>query len=226
MFNFLTDDQLRFWEMIMIPAFKSTFQILIITTILGTILGFLVAVVLIVTDKDGIHPNKFIYSIFDFIVNVIRSFPFVILMVFLLPFTKKIAGTSFGIKAALVPLTVSATAFIAKLIESAMKEVDEELLEAMKSFGISDFHLIFGVILSEALPAIISGVIIATIAILGSTTVAGTMGAGGIGSVAITFGYQSFNETVMYTTAIILVIMVQIIQWVGNYVYKKMKRDV
>ncbi|MCC3868865.1 methionine ABC transporter permease [Terrisporobacter mayombei] len=226
MLNFLPEGQRSFWEMIMIPALRSTMQILIIATILATILGLLIAVILIVTCKDGIRPNKVIYGIVDFVVNVIRSFPFIILMVFLLPFTKSIVGTSFGVKAALVPITVSATAFIAKLIEGAMKEVDPQLVEAMRSFGISDFHLIFGVMLSEALPAIISGVIIATIAILGSTAMAGTMGAGGIGSVAVTYGYQSFNKKVMFTTTIILIFMVQSIQLIGNCVYKKMKKDV
>lgn len=223
MFGFLTGYQKNFWKMIMIPAFSSTIEMVVITTILATILAFLIAVILVVTNKDGIHPNKVIYQIVAFVVNVIRSFPFVILMVFLLPITKSIAGTSFGVKAAVIPLTVSATAFIARLIENAMKEVDPGLIEAMKSFGISDFHLIFHVMLSEAMPAIISGIILATIAILGSTAMAGTMGAGGIGSVAITYGYQSFNDKVMYITAGILVIMVQCIQSIGNWIYRKMK---
>ncbi|SCG82097.1 putative D-methionine transport system permease protein metI [Proteiniborus sp. DW1] len=223
MFDFLSDYQKNFWKMIMIPAFSSTIQIVLITTILSTILGFIIAVILVITNKDGLHPNKFIYQVLSFVVNVVRSFPFVILMIFLLPFTKSLVGTSFGVKAAVVPLTVSATAFIARLIESAMQEVDKDLIEAMQSFGISDKHIIFGVIVSEATPAIISGVIIATIAILGSTAMAGTMGAGGIGSVAITYGYQSFNKKVMYMTAFILVIMVQGIQTIGNWLYKKMK---
>jgi D-methionine transport system permease protein len=223
MFNFLSEYQKNFWKMIMIPAFSSTIQMVVITTLLATMLAFLIAVILLVTNEDGIHPNKIIYHIIAFIVNVIRSFPFVILMVFLLPFTKSITGTSFGVKAALVPLTVSAAAFIARLIENAMKEVDPGLIEAMKSFGISDFQVIFNVMLSEAIPAIISGIILATIAILGSTAMAGTMGAGGIGSVAITYGYQSFNDKVMYLTAAILVIMVQGIQGIGNLIYRKMK---
>jgi D-methionine transport system permease protein len=213
----------NFWKMIMFPAFKYTFQMVTITTILGTILGALVAVILIVTNKNGMHPNKIIYQIIAFVVNAIRSFPFIILMVFLLPFTKRVMGTSIGVKAAIVPLTVSATAFIAKLIESAMQEVDPALIEAMKSFGLSDIQLVCNVILSEATPAIISGVILATIAILGSTAMAGTMGAGGIGSTAIVYGYQSFNYEIMYTIAFILIIFVQTIQGVGNFVYRKMK---
>lgn len=223
MFGFLTDYQKNFWKMIMIPAFSSTIEMVVSTTVLATILGFLIAVMLLVTNKDGTHPNSVIYQIIAFIVNVIRSFPFVILMVFLLPFTESITGTSFGVKAALIPLTIYATAFIARLIENAMKEVDPGLIEAMKSFGISDFQVIYNVMLSEAVPAIISGIILATIAILGSTAMAGTMGAGGIGAVAITYGYESFNNKVMYLTAAILVIMVQGIQVIGNWIYRKMK---
>jgi len=223
MFDFLTEYQKNFWQMIMIPAFSSTIEMVAITTILATIFAFLIAVILLVTNEGGIHPNKAVYQVIAFIVNVIRSFPFVILMVFLLPFTRTITGTSFGVKAALIPLIVSATAFIARLIENAMKEVDPELIEAMKSFGISDFNVIFNVMLSEAVPAIISGIILATITILGATAMAGTMGAGGIGAVAITYGYQSFNDKVMYLTAAILVIMVQGIQGIGNWIYRRMK---
>nr|WP_307998555.1 methionine ABC transporter permease [uncultured Merdimonas sp.] len=213
----------NFWQMIMLPAFRDTFLMLIITTICGTILGAVVAVVLLVTNKNGIYPNRVIYELMSFVVNVVRSFPFVVLMVFLLPFTKAVMGTSIGVRAAVVPLTVSATAFIAKLIENAMQEVDPALIEAMRSFGISDLQLISQVILSEALPAIVSGIILATISILGATAMAGTMGAGGIGSAALIYGYQSFNYEVMYTIAFILVIFVEAIQGIGNLVYRKLK---
>lgn len=223
MSRFLTEYQLNFWERILAPAFVATIQMVIITTILGTVFGFLVAVILLVTDEDGIRPNRFIYGLFSFIVNVIRSFPFLILMIFLLPFTKLIAGTSIGVRAAVVPLIVSATAFIAKLIVNAMQEVDKGLIEAMKSFGISEAQVVFRVMFSEALPSIISGVILAMVAILGSTAMAGAMGAGGIGSVAITYGYQKFNEVVMILTAGILIVFVQLIETVGKWVYRKMK---
>ena len=142
----------------------------------------------------------------------------------MLPVTKAIVGTAIGVKAAIVPLTVSAAAFIAKLVESALQEVDPELVEAMRSFGLRDRQVVFRVMFSEAMPAIVSGVIIATIAILSATAVAGAVGAGGIGSVALTYGYQSFNYTVMYITVISLIIMVQLIQWIGNAVYRKMKQ--
>ena len=125
--------------------------------------------------------NRFVYRILSFIVNVVRSFPVIILIVFMLPVTKLIVGTSIGVAAAVVPLTVSATAFIAKLIESSLQEVDKELVEAMHSFGLSDAQVIFKVMFSEALPSMLSGVIIATISILSATAVAGAVGAGGLG---------------------------------------------
>ncbi len=221
--RFLPEYQLNFWERILAPAFWATVQMVVVTTILGTVFGFFLAVVLLITDQDGIHPNRFVYGLFNFIVNVIRSFPFLILMVFLLPFTKWIAGTSIGVRAAVVPLVVSASAFIAKLIVNAMQEVDRGLIEAMKSFGISEVQVVFRVMLSEALPSIISGIILAMVAILGSTAMAGTMGAGGIGNVAITYGYQKFNYVVMFLMAALLVLFVELIEMVGKWVYRKMK---
>lgn len=186
-------------------------------------LGFLVAVLLLTTNKDGIHPNKAVYGVTSLLVNMVRSFPFLILMVLLLPFTKLLVGTSIGVKAACVPLVVSATAFIAKLIENAMQEVDRGLVEAMKSFGISERQLVFGVMFSEALPAIISGIILAMISILGATAMAGAMGAGGIGAVALQYGYQKFDDGVMFLTVVILLVLVQLIEAIGRLVYRKMK---
>lgn len=221
--NLLTDYQQAFWDRILLPAFTATFQMLFVSTTISTVLGLLVAVILVITNQSGLHPNRIVYSIISFIVNVIRSFPFIILIVFILPFTKMIVGTSIGVKAAIVPLVIAATAFISKIIENALQEVDADLLEAMRSFGITDRQLIFKVMFSEAMPAIISGIILATIAILGTTAMAGAVGAGGIGSVALTYGYQSFNTGVMLMTVIILITLVQGIQSFGNLVYRKMK---
>ncbi len=221
--QFLTEYQINFWNRILGPAFEATFQMVGITTVFGTIFGFLVAVVLLMTDKDGIHPNKYIYGTVIFLVNVVRSFPFLILMVFLLPFTKLVMGTSIGVKAAVVPLIVAATAFIAKLIENAMQEVDKGLIEAMKSFGLTETQVVFRVMLSEAMPAIISGVILAMISILGCTAMAGAMGAGGIGNVALVYGYQKFEYGVMSLCAGILLVFVEIIEYAGKWVYRKLK---
>lgn len=223
MLDFLSDYQLNFLDKILLPAIKATFEMLIYSTILSVIFGFFVGVLLVITNKGGILENRIVYRILSFVVNVVRSFPVIILIVFMLPVTKLIVGTSIGVAAAVVPLTVSATAFIAKLIESSLQEVDKELVEAMHSFGLSDAQVIFKVMFSEALPSMLSGVIIATISILSATAVAGAVGAGGLGSVAITYGYQSFNDTVMYITVGILIILVQVIQSVGDWVYRKMK---
>lgn len=223
MSQFLTEYQINFWERVLSPAFVDTIQMVVITTVFGTVFGFFIAVVLLVTNRDGIRPNRFIYGIVSFLVNVIRSFPFLILMILLLPFTKFVAGTSIGVRAAVVPLIVAASAFIAKLIENAMQEVDRGLIEAMKSFGISEAQVVFRVMLSEALPSIISGVILAMVSILGCTAMAGAMGAGGIGSVAITYGYQKFNYVVMGLTVFILILFVEIIEAIGKWVYRKMK---
>jgi D-methionine transport system permease protein len=221
--NFLTEYQELFLQRVLLPALSATFQMLIVSTVISSALGFLVAVLLVVTNKDGIIENKFIYTIVGFLVNVIRSFPFIILVVFILPFTKALVGSSIGVKAAIVPLVVAATAFIAKIIENALQEVDKDLLKAMKSFGLSDGQLIFRVMFSEAMPSIISGVILATVAILGSTAMAGALGAGGIGAVALTYGYQRFDKPVMFLTVAILIIVVQLIQALGNFVYRKLK---
>ena len=223
MSRFLTEYQLNFWERVLSPAFLDTIEMVAITTLFGTIFGFLIAVILLVSNKDGIRPNKYIYGVVSFLVNVIRSFPFLILMILLLPFTKLVAGTSIGVRAAVVPLIVSAAAFIAKLIENAMQEVDRGLIEAMKSFGISEAQVVFRVMLTEALPSIISGIILAMVSILGCTAMAGAMGAVGIGSVAITYGYQKFNYPVMGLTVAILIIFVEIIEAIGKWVYRKMK---
>lgn len=223
MLNFLTEYQMSFLQRVLLPGLWATLQMLITTTVISAALGLLFAVLLVITNKEGMFANKYVYAILSFIINVVRSFPFIILVVSILPFTKALVGVSIGVKAAIVPLVVAATAFIAKIIENALQEVDKDLLKAMKSFGLSDGQLIFRVMFSEALPSIISGVILATVSILGCTAMAGTLGAGGIGSVAITYGYQSFNTPVMVLTVVILIIMVQVIQGLGNFVYRKLK---
>ncbi|WP_250229719.1 methionine ABC transporter permease [Anaeropeptidivorans aminofermentans] len=205
------------------PALLSTLKMLLIASFLSAILGCILAILLIVTNKDGLRPRPHIYNILDTIVNIIRSFPFIILIVAIIPFTRFIAGTSIGIKGAVVPLTIAATPFMARVIEGSLKEVDKSLIEAAKSFGASDWQIIFKVMFVEAIPSIISGLCLAIVNLLGATAMAGAVGAGGLGAVAITYGYQSFNDQVMYLVVIVLIIMVQCIQLAGNYLYKKLK---
>lgn len=193
----------------------------IIATVLSTFFGFVLAITLTVTDKDGLKPNRAIYRFLDFIINIVRSFPFIILIVAILPLTRLVVGTSIGVNAAIVPLVIAASPFLARLIEGSLNEVDKGLIEAAKSFGASDMQIIFKIMIKEAVPSLISVITVAVINILGATAMAGAVGAGGLGAVALAYGYQSFNEVVMYGTVFVLIILVQIIQLSGNFLYKK-----
>ncbi|MDU2196939.1 MAG: methionine ABC transporter permease [Peptostreptococcaceae bacterium] len=213
---------LEFVENILLEALGQTLYMTIIATVLATIIGFIIAIILVVTDEKGLRPNKQINTVLGAIINTVRSFPFIILIVAIIPFTRMIVGTSIGVDAALVPLTIGAAPFIARVIESALKEVDRGLIEAAKSFGASDFQIIFKVMIKEALPSIVSGITLSTISILGYTAMAGSVGAGGLGAVALTYGHQRFDTQAMIYTVVTLIIIVQVIQYLGNLAYKKL----
>lgn len=206
----------------MIKATIETIYMVIGSTFFSVILGFIPAIILTLTAPDGLKPNKIIYSILDFIVNVFRSFPFIILMIIVIPVTRAIAGKAIGTTAALVPLTISAIPFVARVIESALRGVDQGLIEAAKSFGASDWQIIFRVYLKEALPSILSGITLTMISLIGYSAMGGAIGAGGLGDVAIRKGYQGYNFSYLVVTGIILIIFVQVIQTVGNYLFKKL----
>lgn len=192
------------------------------STFFSVVLGFIPAVVLTLTADDGLRPHKLIYSVLDFIVNTLRSFPFIILMIIVIPITRAIAGKAIGTTAAIVPLTISAIPFVARVIESALRGVDPGLIEAARSFGASDFQIIVRVYIKEAIPAIISGITLTMISLIGYSAMGGAIGAGGLGDVAIRKGYQGYNFTYLLVTSIILIVFVQIIQSVGNYLFKKL----
>ncbi|GFI51349.1 methionine ABC transporter permease [Lachnospiraceae bacterium 62-26] len=210
-------------QMIIVPAFFDTLKMLLISGILSTIFGFVFGVILIVTEKDGLYENIVLNRILDFIVNTIRSFPFIILMVSIIPFTRLIIGSSIGDTAALVPLTVACTPFMARIFQNSFKEVDPALIEAAQSFGASKWQIVFKVMLKESVPSIISGLCLAIINLLGATAMAGAVGAGGLGAVALTYGYQNFNQKIMYSICLILIILVAVIQYFGDWIYKKLK---
>lgn len=207
---------------LILESLRETLVMVIPSTIFSLILGFIFAMILIVTSDNGLKPNKIIFNILDFIVNILRSFPFLILMVALIPLTKFIVGKSIGEVAAIVPLTIASTPFVTRVIESALKEVDNGVIEAAKSFGASNTQIIFKVILKESVPAIISGVTLTVISLIGYSAMAGTIGAGGLGDLAIRYGYQRFQTDIMVATIIVLIIIVQLLQMVGNYFYKKL----
>lgn len=207
---------------ILIPATKETLIMVSISTVFAVIIGMILAMILVLTDEDGPKPNKFVYKTLDILINVFRSFPFVILMFVVVPLTIKIVGKSYGTSAAIVPLTIAAAPFVARIIESALKDVDKGVIEAAKSLGATKSQIIFKIMLKEALPAIASGIVLTIISVIGYSAMAGAVGGGGLGNAAINYGYTRYNSTVMWITVAIIVVIVQAIQSLGNYIYKKL----
>lgn len=208
---------------IILPELFNSIYMVFFATVFSTILGLILAIILVVTAPKGLIPQAFIHSFLNMLVNGIRSFPFIILIVAIIPFTRIIVGTSIGVNAAIIPLVIAGTAFIARIMESNLQEVDQALIEAAQSFGASNFQIIFKVMIPESLPSAVSGVTIAVIAILGNSAMAGAVGAGGLGAVALTHGYANFNSFIMYGTVVILIIVVIFIQSFGNLLYKRLK---
>lgn len=208
---------------IVMPEFSKTLFMVFSATVLSAAIGFMLAILLTVSHKDGLKPNRYLYQVLDTTINIVRSFPFIILIVAIIPLTRAIVGTSIGEKAAIVPLTIAGAPFIARLVEGSLREVDKELIQAAKSFGASNFQIVFRIMIPEAVPSIISGITLAIVAILGCTAMAGAVGAGGLGAVAITYGYANFDNTIMYGTVFFLILLVQVIQSAGNYLYKILK---
>ncbi|QKF83088.1 methionine ABC transporter permease [Halarcobacter ebronensis] len=209
---------------ILLPALVETIYMSFVSTFFAVVIGFIFAIVLILTSKGGLKENLKIYSVLDVIINTFRSFPFIILMIVLFPLTKFLIGKSIGTTAAIIPLTIGAAPFIARLIESALKEVEEGVIEAAKSFGASDWQIIFKVMLVEALPSIISAITLTLITVIGFSAMAGAVGGGGLGDVAIKYGYYRFQTDTMIYTVIILIVLVQVVQTLGDYLYKITKK--
>ena len=208
---------------ILLKAFNQTLIMVFFSTVFSVLLGGILAIILVMTGPKGIKENKGLFKILDGIINILRSFPFIILMVAIIPLTRAImGGKSTGTPAAIVPLTIAAAPFVARIIEGALKEVDNGVIEAAKSFGASDFHIIFKVMFKEAVPSIISGLTLAIINIIGYSAMAGSIGAGGLGDLAIRYGYQRYQTDVMIVTVIVLIIIVQLLQGLGDYFYKKL----
>lgn len=194
------------------------------STIISYLLGLPMGIILTVTDKEGIKPNAFIYRIFDFISNVVRSIPFLILLILMIPLTRLIVGKSYGSTATIIPLVATATPYIARLVESSLKEVDKGVIEAAKSMGASNFDIVFRVLLVEARTSLIMGATIATGTILGYSAMAGTVGGGGLGDIAVRYGYYRWQTDIMIVTVILIIILFQIFQNVGMITANRLNR--
>ncbi|MDO4299247.1 MAG: methionine ABC transporter permease [Lachnospiraceae bacterium] len=210
--------------LMLVEGTGATLYMTLVSTLFGYLLGLPMGIVLTVTDREGIRPNQMIYKILDFIVNVIRSIPFLILLILVIPLTRAIVGKSYGSSATIVPLVIAAAPFIARMVESSLKEVDKGVIEAAQSMGASNLTIIWKVLLAEARTSLLVGVTIATGTILGYSAMAGAVGGGGLGDIAIRYGYHRYQTDIMVMTIVVLVVLVQILQYLGMLLSKKLDR--
>lgn len=205
----------KYSELLVQGTIDTTVMVLA-STIGAYVIGIVVGTLLTVLSPTGLRPNRVAYAILGWIVNMARSLPFIILLVFLIPTTRLVVGTTLGVPAAVFPLIVSAGPYVARMVESSEAEVDRGLIEAAESMGASTWEIITKVYLREGLPSLLRGLPIVIITILGYTAMAGTVGAGGLGDIAIRYGYQRYQDDVMLATIVILIVMVQVIQSLCN----------
>ena len=208
----------------LIQGFGESLYMALLSTFLGYLFGLPLGIILTVTDKKGIRPNMPVYKVLDFVINIMRSVPFLILLIVVMPFTKALVGKTYGTTATVVPLTLAAAPFIARMVESSLNEVDEGVIEAAKSMGASNWGIIFHVMLVEARISLIVGVTISFGTILGYSAMAGTVGGGGLGDIAIRYGYYRYEADIMIVSVIILVAIVQVLQTLGMILAKKLDR--
>jgi len=213
------------WGDTIAEAAVQTLQMTFISLAFSVVLGIPLGVVLVLTRPSGRWENRWLFAVLNALINMIRSIPFIILLFFILPFTKLLVGTSIGIKGAIVPLVVYTAPYIARLMESALLEVDRGVLEAFEAMGISTGKIIWHVLIREARPAIVLGLTIATIGLIGATAMAGLVGAGGLGDLAYRFGFLRYETDVMWATMILLILLVQGLQTMGNHLAARLRKD-
>ena len=210
---------------LLIKSFGETCYMVAASTIISTLIGLPLGVILTVTRKGHILENAPVNAVLGAIVNATRSTPFIILMVAIIPLTRIIVGSSIGTTAAIVPLTISAAHFIARIIESSLLEIDHGVIEAAQAMGASPLQIVNKVLLPEALHSIVLGITLAIISLIGYSAMAGALGGGGLGDLAIRYGYQRFRVDIMIATVVVLIAQVQIVQSCGNYISKKLNKN-
>jgi len=201
-----------------------TLYMTLTSTIMAYVIGLPLGIALVVTAKEGLRPKAAVYKVLDFLVNITRSVPFLILLILVIPLTRLIAGKSYGATATIVPLTIAAAPFIARLVESSLLEVDKGVIEAAQSMGASLRTIVCKVLLAEAKTSLIVGATIALGTILGYSAMAGVVGGGGLGDIAIRYGYYRYQSDIMWVTVILLVLLVQILQVIGTKLSKKLDK--
>ena len=207
-------------EMLLVGVWDTLYMTLV-ATFFSYVFGLVMGVVLVVCRKDGIRPNALVYGVLDVVVNLTRSFPFLILMIAVIPFTRFLVGTTIGNNATVVPLVLAAAPFVARLVESSLLEVDGGVVEAAQSMGASTWQIIRKVLLPEALPSLINGSAVSAITLLGYSAMSGAVGGGGLGKLAIMYGYNRYQTDIMVMTVVLLIIIVQAFQSFGNWATRR-----
>lgn len=208
----------------LIKGVGETLYMTIFSTFLGYLFGLPMGVLLTVTDKNGLKPNAVVYKVLDVIANIVRSIPFLILLILLIPFTRFVVGKSYGSTATVVSLTVAAIPFIARMVESSLKEVDAGVIEAAKAMGASNLRIVWKVLLVEGRTSLISGATIAIGTILGYSAMAGSVGGGGLGDIAVRYGYYRYQTDIMLVTVVLLILLVQVFQTVGMFIANRLDK--
>ena len=209
---------------LILEGLRDTLYMVLASTAMGYAIGLPLGVLLAVTDTDGISPRPVLYKLLDIIVNILRSVPFLILLIMLIPITKFLVGKSYGVAGTIPPLTIAAAPMIARLVEGSLKEVDKGVIEAAQSMGASKWTIITKVLIGEARISLLVGVTIALGAILGYSAMAGVVGGGGLGDIAIRYGYYRWETKIMLITVAVLVVLMQVLQMIGNILSKKLDR--
>lgn len=214
---------MRYLPTVIIPAIGDTLKMVIISAILSICFGVILGIILIMTTENGLSPHPVIHSVLGKITDIVRSFPMMILIVAIAPITRFFIGTKIGVKAAIFAITLGSTPFATRMTENSLNTVDPQLVKMARAIGASKLQIIFKVMLVEALPTLISNFTIMMINMLNTSAMAGAVGAGGLGAVALTYGYQRFDYMIMYFIVIILIFLVMLIQGIGNKLYKLTK---
>lgn len=209
---------------VMLEALQETLFMTIISLLMAVIIGLCIGILLYLTKKDGLYPNTIIHRILDFIINILRAIPFIILLIILVPVTKVLMGTMLGAKAALPSLILSSAPFYARMCMIALSEVDKGTIEASKAMGATNFQIITKVLLPEAKPALLSSITVMAISLIGYTAMAGAIGAGGLGNLAYLYGYSRGDWSIVYVATLFIIVIVFMIQGIGDYVVKKVDK--
>ncbi|WDM22953.1 methionine ABC transporter permease [Paenibacillus polymyxa] len=212
-----------FWLKV-VEATGETLLMVVVTLVFASILGLMIGLLLYVTRKGSLFENKFVFMFLNLLINIIRPIPFIIFLVAISPFTRLIMGTTIGTSAAIFPMTIVAAFAVARIVENNLVSIDPGMIEAAKALGATPFQIITGVLIREALGPLILGLTFITVALIDFSAMAGTVGGGGLGNLAMTYGYQRFDTSVMIVTIVLLIIFVQVAQYAGNYLSRKFLR--